>query len=274
MRDTDTAEFIAMLRDVFGMYPSAKQPSDGQLAMFFRAVSGYPLDVVRAAFDAHVRDPQRGRFPPLPADLIAQIDGAKADDGRPGADEAWAIAVRSHDENATVVWTEEITQAWGIAKAVMDLGDEVGARVAFRDAYNRITVEARRAGVPLRWVASLGLDPEGRAQALSHAEALGRMLPAPQTALLLEGPKRDDDGMRKMLRNAPPEVRDRLLRLRDQLAAGLPIPEEESKRVAPFLPEPRYEPTPPPRGWVDRRTIADLIEMSNGHAAELAQGRA
>lgn len=209
MRDTDAAPFVALLRDVFGLYPSAKPLTEGQVAMFFRSLAEYPIEQVRAALDAHVRDVQRGRFPPVPADVIAQLHGAASDDTRPGADEAWAIALRATDEARTVVWTEEIAQAWAAALPVLDARDQVGARMAFREAYDRLVTDARATRKPARWFASLGWDEQQRAQAIGHAVQLGYLpreelmaLPAPKLALA-----------------PPPEVRAKLLELRDAIAA-------------------------------------------------------
>lgn len=209
MRDTDAAPFVAMLRDVFGLYPAAKPLTEGQVAMFFRSLADYPLDQVRAALDAHVRDVQRGRFPPVPADVIAQLQAAAGDDSRPGPEEAWAIAMRATDEAATVVWTEEIAQAWTAALPVLSARDEVGARMAFREAYQRLVADARATRTPARWSASLGWDEQLRAQAIGHAVQLGYLpreelmaLPAPKLALA-----------------PPPEVRAKLLELRDAIAA-------------------------------------------------------
>lgn len=236
MRDTDTEAFVAMLSDVYGLYPSTRPLTAGQIAMFMRAVSAHAIEAIQAGFDAHVKDSQRGRFPPLPADVIAQIEGKAADDGRPGADEAWAIAVRSHDEAATIVWTEEIAHAWGIAKPVMHLGDEVGARVAFRDAYNRLVCEARRVGAPPTWNASLGHDPEGRTQAITQAAAVGRLAHGAVPAI--EGPKRDPNALKPLLASSsmPDEVRGRLMALRDKIAgrteeAGLDFLEKRRTEV-------------------------------------------
>ena len=220
MVETDAGPFVAMLRDVFGLYPQAKPLTEGQVAMFFRALAAYPVEVVAAGLDAHVKDGQRGRFPPTPSDVIAQIDGRKADDGRPGADEGWAIAVRARDESATVVWTEELAQAWGVARSVIDLGDEVGARVAFREAYERLVTEARRAGVAPRWTASLGTDPGQRVATVREAVAAGRIghsaLPA------LEAPKRDPAALEPLLQSAqmPWHVREELLAVRAKLVDG------------------------------------------------------
>jgi hypothetical protein len=143
--------------------------------MMFRALARYPLADVRNALDAHMRDPQRGRFYPLPADLIAKIE--IAGDTHPGSDEAWAIAVRARDEADTVVWTEQMAQAWGVCRPVMDMGDEVGARMAFRQAYDRMVSDARQANKPAVWSISEGFDKERRIAAVKQAEATGLMLP-------------------------------------------------------------------------------------------------
>jgi hypothetical protein len=215
MRDADVGAFYALLDDVGALLQRPGQVmSPTAKAMFFRAMAAYDLATVRAALDAHVKDPQRGRFMPLPADLIAQIQGAAADDGRPGAEEAWAIAMRAQDEADTVVWTEEIAQARSIAQPVLDAGDEVGARMAFREAYGRLVDEARHARRRLAWSVSLGFDPQRRRVALEAAAAAGRIsladvqllgAPATQEMLLL--------GMRAASGGAPPEVVEKLREL-------------------------------------------------------------
>jgi len=223
MRDTDFDSFGQLLDAVCSLLSRGSYtPNATNSALFFRSLSEYSLDAVRAGFDAHVKDPQRGRFVPMPADMIAQIEGLVADDGRPGADEAWAVAIRAADENATVVWTEEIAKAWGIARAVFDAGDEVGARVAFREAYNRLTDEARRARRPAKWDASLGFEPSGRASAIQEAVAIGR-LPAPDR-YLLEGPATSDE---------PSPVLGELFALRERLVMRHddgPSPDLEAKQ--------------------------------------------
>lgn len=163
------------------------QPNPTNTALFFRALAKYPLDVVRAAFDAHVLDPQRGRFVPVPADLIAQIEGFTEADGRPGVEEAWAKALIAADEAATVVWTEEMADAWAIARPVFALGDEVGARMAFKEAYASRIDAARAKRQPVKWLVSEGHDPEQRAQVVLDAVADGRL--SPERALGLPAPR-------------------------------------------------------------------------------------
>lgn len=229
MRESDAGPFVALLSDVFGLYPSAKPLTEGQVAMFFRAVAAHPLAAVQAALDAHVKDPQRGRFPPLPADVIAQIDGQAADDGRPGPEEAWATALQGRDEAASVVWTAETAQAWGVARTVLELGDDVGARMAFREAYARIIDAARRTRRPVEWLVSLGFDPEQRQVAIAAGVAAGKLphtamvaLPAPDGASMLVG---DASGM-------PPHVRARLCALADRLRAQADAPSWDAEAKA------------------------------------------
>jgi hypothetical protein len=219
MRESDLPAFAAMLDDVYALLRPGQPLSATARAMFFRALAGHELGAVRTALDAHVRDPQRGRFAPVPADILAHLLEAEADDGRPGHDEAWAIAVRGTDEAATIVWTEEIAEAWGAARPVMAMGDEVGARMAFREVYDRLVAAARASRKPVRWSASLGHDPEGRERALAEAARLGRSiddpigtaLPAPRADALLPAP----EGAGRHAPNA--EIRARLLALRDRI---------------------------------------------------------
>ena len=183
MVETDTKAFLALLGDVYGLYPAAKPLAGGQVAMFFRALSAHPLAAVQAGLDAHVKDPQRGRFAPLPADVLAQIDAAASNDGRPGAEEAWAIASSSRSEWETVVWTAEIAQALAVCRPVLDSGDDIGARMAFREAYTRMVDEARKARRPAVWTVCEGWDAQRRAVAISAAVECGR-LPRSEAPLL------------------------------------------------------------------------------------------
>lgn len=222
MLESDVPAFVTLLRDAYGLYPSAKALSEGQVTMFFRAVSAYPLAIVQQALDAHVKDPQRGRFAPLPADLIAQIEGHAADDGRPGSDEAWATALKARDEFASVVWTHETAQAWDIARQVLALGDEVGARMAFRDVYTRLVDEARRHRRPIEWKASLGFDPAGRSAAIEAAQVAGLLANDP----MLQLPPNDDSTA--VFGAMPPKVRERLMALAERLRLGKDLPSRDA----------------------------------------------
>lgn len=219
MRKEDLSEFCQMLDDCYALLArGGAMPSATAKAMFFRALDAYPLSAVRSAFDAHVKDPQRGRFAPTPADLVAQLEGMVADDGRPGPEEAWALVARARDESETVVWSEEMAQAWKVSSSIMEMGDEVGARMAFKESYIRHVQDARALRKPVVWSASLGHDPSKRAIALTRAEAMG--LIAHDDVLRLAPPERGEtDPVALLLESAhqaadPQTVRERVATLK------------------------------------------------------------
>ncbi len=89
--------------------------------------------------------------------------------------EAYALAMNSQDERATVVWNNEIAEAWGLAAPLLAAGDKFGARQAFMEAYARITGEARATRRRPQLQVSLGYDAEGRTRAVQEAIAAGRL---------------------------------------------------------------------------------------------------
>lgn len=209
MTENDLAEFTALLDSVSAMLSRGQyMPNDISSGIFFRVLSQHPIESVRAAFEAHVRT---CRFVPTPADILALLSES---DGRPGAEEAWALVLRDREDDATherltTVWTREMLVAWGFARQVLAGGDEVGARMAFREAYNREVEQARRRCEPVRWEVSLGSDKAAAAEVVRAALADGRIKlpalgsPGDEVTLLLESasmprrlalpaPERDD----------------------------------------------------------------------------------
>lgn len=100
-------------------------------------------------------------------DVISRID-----DARPGPDEAWAMVPK--DEATTVVWTDEMREAFGVASMLLQ-DDAIGARMAFRETYNRLVSDARANGLPTKWSASLGHDSRARDAVLLEAVTKGRL---------------------------------------------------------------------------------------------------
>lgn len=179
--EATAAAFELRLREVLEVY-GKPAPSQAALRSWWRVLADLDLAVVDQALTAHLSD---SRFAPTPAEVLARI---RAADGRPGPDEAWSIALRSADEADTVVWTAEIATARAAALPILGAGDEVGARRAFLEVYQRELDAARRALRPVRWAVSLGTDPSRRVGALHEAEALGRLPPARIAPLLPAGP--------------------------------------------------------------------------------------
>lgn len=189
MRDSDFHQFAELLDGCYALLGREKALNGPAKALFFRALGVHSIEAVRAGFDAHVKDPQRGRFAPTPADVIAQIEGLVADDGRPGAEEAWAMCSNADDESETVVWSEEMSQAYSVAGPLMQAGDHIGSRMAFKEAYSRLVDFARRERKPVAWSVSLGHDVNKRHAALVTAETRG-LLPNGE-ALRLAPPAAD-----------------------------------------------------------------------------------
>lgn len=200
MFERDYDQFAKLMDQAYALHMKTL-PLEAKM-IFFKAMEPYPLEVVSRALTATIRDPQRGQYPPKPADLIAQIQGVAGDDGRPGAEEAWAIALTSRDESDTVVWTQETAEAFAICSPIMELGDEVGARMAFKEAYQRLTSQSRNANIPVQWSASLGWNLERRTTVLTKAATAG-LLAAPVVAGLLPPPaataQGEDDNARVQL---------------------------------------------------------------------------
>ena len=72
MKTNDIEGFTASMADVFELY--GKPLGERQCEMWFRLLQEHPLQTVRDALDAHVKDQVRGRFCPMPADVLAQIE--------------------------------------------------------------------------------------------------------------------------------------------------------------------------------------------------------
>lgn len=119
-------------------------------------------------------------------DILSRID-----DGRPSVEEAWSmLATVLHDEGATVVWTDEMQDAYRVARSLSD--DRVAARMAFKDKYLAALAAAREAQ---------------RREAIEAAVAVGRLTHDEAARLMPAVPTPDRDA----------------IRLIEQLAQTLPV---------------------------------------------------
>lgn len=124
---------------------------------------------------------------------------ARIDDGRPGPQEAWSMIPM--DESQSVVWTQEMIDAWAVAEKQLDGKGNIQARMAFLEVYTKRVTEARDQRVKPVWRVSAGTDKaqletvlatavqKGRI-ALAHAKTIMPLLDAPPAAdpaLLLQG---------------------------------------------------------------------------------------
>jgi len=222
MRENDFDEFAALLQaafDVLGKTPAAKVISPTAQALFFQALAEYPMPQVRAALAAHVK---RGKFTPTPADVVEHIEAATNGDGRPGPEEAWALALASQDERDTVVWTSETAQAWQLARPVMETSGPITARKTFTETYTRLIAAARAQRRPVTWSAHLGWDKATQDHVLQQAVHQG-LLPAPAVVGLLPPPEVPDSALSD-------KAREQLAKVKQLLADS--AAERERKREA------------------------------------------
>jgi hypothetical protein len=178
MEAAQKPQFMQLLTQSMGAY-GKPLPEPSLLKSWWDILAPYPLQIVIRAFAVY--GDEEDRFAPVPAAIAKRC---KLMDGRPSDDEAWAIALLSQDEADTVVWTQEIAEAFGVCSTVLRGGDEVGARMAFKDAYNRMVSEARLGGRPAKWSASMGWDAAKREIAITKAANAG-LLPAPAVRAML-----------------------------------------------------------------------------------------
>lgn len=157
--------------------------------------------------------------------LSAILQRIHAEDGRPGRDEAWAIALQAGDERDTVVLTGEIMAALQVARPILEARDKVGARMAFLGAYDRLIAHARQEAQPVKWEVSLGFDPDLRIRAIEQARNLGRLPAAEASRLLLqyaqEAPSPNGLAIAGLLTGnsskPDPQTREKLRAIRDGL---------------------------------------------------------
>jgi hypothetical protein len=146
-----------------------QEMSPGTAAIMAEDLCAYPVSDIRAALKA-CRFEVKGKL--TMADILQRVQAA---DGRPGKDEAWAIAMTTNDEFETVVLTDEIQLALVVAKPVLDAGDKVGARMAFISAYERFVGQAREDARQVNWHVSVGFDANRRIQAVTKAVQMQRI---------------------------------------------------------------------------------------------------
>lgn len=138
-------------------------------------LDGIPEHAILAALVRCRRELRPGSF--CVAAVLQRIE-----DGRPGVEQAWAMLPQG--ESQTVVWTDEMVLAWGVAKPLLDDGERVAARMAFKEAYTDLVARNRDSRIPARWSASIGTDKAEAERVISEAVQAGK-LPAPYAALLL-----------------------------------------------------------------------------------------
>lgn len=108
-----------------------------------------------------------------------------------GSHEAWAIAEKSigfDGQELTVIWTEQMSQAFSRCEELIKTGDKyqrAEAKKIFCDAYDRLVTQAKDQGLKSIYVTSLGTDKDQAIAAIKQAEVDG-FLTAPVAQAQLE----------------------------------------------------------------------------------------
>lgn len=108
-----------------------------------------------------------------------------------GSHEAWAIAEKSigfDGQELTVIWTEQMAQAFSRCEDLVKTGDKyqrAEAKKIFCDAYDRLVTQAKDQCLKPIYVTSLGTDKDQQIAAINQATVDG-FLTAPDATALLE----------------------------------------------------------------------------------------
>jgi hypothetical protein len=184
MMQDERPSFLRLLKVTMMAY--GKPTPETELVNFWwEQLAFFPMEAVEQAI-AGYRLEERN-FAPIPNAIITRCIEL---DGRPSADEAWATALESRDEGATVIWTEETATALFSCAPILNAGDKIGARIAFIKAYNAKVLAARSRYLPAKWIVSFGSDKDRQRLALKDAVRKSRISPgylltAPEPEVLL-----------------------------------------------------------------------------------------
>lgn len=163
MKRSDLYKALAVTAEMTG----TAQLNEATLRLMADRLEHCPEQSITAALQ---RCQMELQAPLRPLTLVSILE--RLEEGHLGPEEAWAL-VASLDEGGSVVWTDEIAEAYGVALGV--LPDRVGARMAFLEVYRRLVAQARQEGRPATWWASLGWDVTGRVGPVVDAVARGHL---------------------------------------------------------------------------------------------------
>jgi hypothetical protein len=142
-----------------------QEVSDAAMEIMAKDLADYPEDGIAQALTRCRRELRKMSL----ADILDRLPN-----GHLGPEEAWAImAPALSDERVTVVRTEQMGEAFGVALGLAD--DPIAARMAFLETYKRAVSKARAEGEFPKWLPSLGWDVAGREGPLREAVRLGRL---------------------------------------------------------------------------------------------------
>lgn len=161
----EIAKAIALLTAEYDLPPFGPE----RIEMWMTGLAMFPPGSVARSTENYIRT---NRFKPQLADIVAGCAAQVAGNWL-GADEAWALMPKSESDSAML--TNEIAQAIAAASPLLEAGDRIAARMAFRDAYNRLVEQAKIDGRMPVYFPSFGTDKLGVASMLANAVRAGQI---------------------------------------------------------------------------------------------------
>lgn len=178
MRHSDFETFKMALLSANSVSANGKPLNDLQLSYYFEVLNEFSLVHVIAALRLHSK---QCKFAPTPNDIVEIINSGNK---RLSADEAWAMMPMNEFNKKksspftieeTIVWTDEMAEAYKIASVFLEDGDKIAARMAFKSAYDRLCDEAVKQGIPPKWKVVPGYDKTLVAPVIEKAVLMGRL---------------------------------------------------------------------------------------------------
>lgn len=214
MNSNDFQDFSELWVATNEMSANGKVLSPRAMEMVFAALQKYPFELVQQALETHIASNQ---FAPTVAGIIEIITKGTGGN-RPTADEAWNDLPKNEDYPC--VWTEEMSEAWGLVANNYYEGDKIGSRMGFKACYERLCEEAKLFGKPVKWSFSHGLKKDTYQVVIDRAVAQGRLstqrasevmqaLPVPATGAIagyLSGKTVDTKGLSDVGRSCLTEI--------------------------------------------------------------------
>lgn len=163
MNNSDKQKFGMIITSCAVIY--RQETKTEVLDLFWMLLNEYSMDDVSKAFKDYMRTE---KFMPTPADIIERIPNTKR---HPDKNEAWALCSRLGSEEDTAIITGQMCEAWSIAYPVYESGDKTGARMAFIEAYERLTAF----NPEIRWEVQGGTNKSLKQLRVEEAVKLGRI---------------------------------------------------------------------------------------------------
>lgn len=168
MNKQDFNRFSDAWADAHEAMAAGKVLSPRAMVSIFDDFEDYSIDAVLAALKHHRKT---ARFAPVATDIIELLE---AGNKRLTADEAWAM-MPDVGGMETVVWTDEMADAYDTVYDLLVDGDKIAARMAFKSAYERLCAESVMMQRPVTWKISKGDDQSKIEPAVKKAVLAGRI---------------------------------------------------------------------------------------------------